>query len=148
MHKLTVKEEEVMELMWKLGECAPKDIVAQYDEPRPHVNTVATAVQSLERKGFVGHRPHGRGYIYYPLLTQEDYGRSKLGGFVDRYFKNSYMKLVQTLVREEKVTEQELLGVPATRRNTIPFAFGSFITPLTISSVTPNLNLCSSSRPK
>lgn len=109
MQKLTAKEEEVMELMWKLGECAPKDIVAQYDEPQPHVNTVATAVQSLERKGFVGHRPHGRGYIYYPLLTQEDYGRSKLGGFVNRYFKNSYMKLVQTLVREEKVTEQELL---------------------------------------
>ena len=53
MHKLTAKEEEVMELMWKLGECAPKDIVAQYDEPRPHVNTVATVVQSLERKGFV-----------------------------------------------------------------------------------------------
>ena len=48
MHKLTAKEEEVMELMWKLGECAPKDIVAQYDEPRPHVNTVATAVQSLD----------------------------------------------------------------------------------------------------
>lgn len=30
MQKLTAKEEEVMELMWQLGECAPKDIVAQY----------------------------------------------------------------------------------------------------------------------
>jgi len=48
MQKLTAKEEEVMELMWKLCECAPKDIVAQYDEPQPHVNTVATAVQSLD----------------------------------------------------------------------------------------------------
>ena len=47
MQKLTAKDEEVMELMWKLGECAPEDIVAQYDEPQPHVNTVATAVQSL-----------------------------------------------------------------------------------------------------
>lgn len=28
MHKLTAKEEEVLELMWQLGECAPKDIVA------------------------------------------------------------------------------------------------------------------------
>ena len=109
MQKLTGKEEEVLELMWQLGECAPKDIVAQYPEPQPHVNTIATMVQSLERKGYVSHRPQGRGFIYFPVVKQEDYGRSKLGGFVDRYFKNSYMKLVQTLVREEKVTEQELL---------------------------------------
>ena len=51
MQKLTGKEEEVLELMWQLGECAPKDIVAQYPEPQPHVNTIATMVQSLERKG-------------------------------------------------------------------------------------------------
>ena len=109
MQKLTAKEEEVMELMWQLGECAPKDIVAQYPEPQPHVNTVATMVQSLERKGFVSHRPQGRGYIYFPIVKQEDYGRSKLGGFVDRYFKHSYMELVSQLVTEEKVSEQELL---------------------------------------
>lgn len=109
MQKLTAKEEEVMELMWQLGECAPKDIVAQYPEPQPHVNTVATMVQSLERKGFVSHRPQGRGYIYFPIVKQEDYGRSKLGGFVDRYFKHSNMELVSQLVTEEKVSEQELL---------------------------------------
>ncbi len=109
MQKLTAKEEEVMELMWQLGECAPKDIVAQYPEPRPHVNTVATMVQSLERKEFVGHRQQGRGYIYFPLVKQEDYGRTKLGGFVDRYFKHSYIELVSSLVAEEKVSEQELL---------------------------------------
>ncbi|MBR1932745.1 MAG: BlaI/MecI/CopY family transcriptional regulator [Prevotella sp.] len=109
MQKLTGKEEEVMELIWQLGECAPKDLVACYDEPRPHVNTIATMVQSLERKGFVGHRPQGRGYIYFPLVKQEEYGRSKLGGFVDRYFKHSYIELVSSLVQDEKVSEQELL---------------------------------------
>ena len=109
MQKLTAKEEEIMELIWQLGECAPKDIVAQYPEPQPHVNTIATMVQSLERKEYVGHRPQGRGYIYFPLVKQEDYGRTKLGGFVDRYFKHSYLELVSSLVAEEKVSEQELL---------------------------------------
>lgn len=109
MKKLTAKEEEVLELMWQLGECAPKDIVALYEEPRPHVNTISTMVQSLERKKYVSHRPQGRGYIYFPVVKQEDYGRSKLGDFVDRYFKQSYMRLVSSLVREEKVTEQELI---------------------------------------
>ena len=98
MQKLTGKEEEVLELMWQLGECAPKDIVAQYPEPQPHVNTIATMV-----------RPQGRGFIYFPLVSQEEYGRTKLGGFVARYFKHSYMELVSSLVAEEKVSEQELL---------------------------------------
>ena len=109
MQRLTVKEEDVLELMWQLGECTPKDIVALYEEPKPHVNTIATMVQALERKAYVNHRAQGRGYIYFPIVKQEDYGRSKLGGFVSRYFKHSYMELVSSLVAEEKVTEQELL---------------------------------------
>ena len=109
MQKLTAREEEVLELMWQLGECAPKDIVALYEDPKPHVNTIATMVQSLERKAYVSHRQQGRGYIYFPIVKEEDYGRSKLGGFVSRYFKHSYMNLVSSLVTEEKVTEQELL---------------------------------------
>ena len=66
-------------------------------------------LQFLERKGFLTHEPKGRGYIYSPAIPQEDYGRSKLGTFVDRYFKQSYLKLVSTLVEDEKVSEQELL---------------------------------------
>ena len=111
MKKLTAKEEEVLEMMWRLSECAPKDIVALYDEPKPHVNPIATMVQSLERKGYVSHRAQGRGYIYFPTVRQEDYGRSVLGGLVSRFFKHSYLDLVSSLVAEEKVTEQELLNL-------------------------------------
>ena len=109
MNKLTAKEEEVMERIWQMGECAPKQVQALYPEPQPHINTIATVFQLLERKGFLTHRPVGRGYLYQPAVSKEDYGRTKLGGFVDRYFKHSYMELVQTLVADEKVSEQELL---------------------------------------
>ena len=109
MNKLTTKEEEVMERIWQLGPCTPKDVQATYEEPVPHINTIATMFQFLERKGFLTHEPKGRGYIYSAAINQEDYGKSKLGGFVDRYFKHSYMELVSSLVAEEKVSEQELL---------------------------------------
>ena len=109
MNRLTTKEEEVMEHIWELGLCAPKDVQARYPEPQPHINTIASVFQSLERKHFLTHTPVGRGYIYAPAVKQEDYGRTKLGGFVDRYFKHSYMELVSSLVSEEKVSEQELL---------------------------------------
>ena len=109
MNRLTTKEEEVMEHIWQLGPCAPKDVLARFPEPQPHINTIASVFQSLERKHFLTHRSVGRGYIYEPAVSQEEYGRTKLGGFVDRYFKHSYMELVSSLVSEEKVSEQELL---------------------------------------
>ena len=117
MNKLTAKEEEVMEHIWELGPCAPKEVQARYREPQPHVNTIATVFQSLERKNFLTHRTAGRGYIYEPAVTKEDYGRSKLGVFVDHYFKHSYIKLVETLVQDEKVTEQDLLDYLQELRN-------------------------------
>ena len=118
MNKLTTKEEEVMEKIWQLGPCAPKDVQATYEEPVPHINTIATVFQILERKGFLTHEPKGRGYIYNAVIDQSEYGRSKLGLFVDRYFKQSYIKLVETLVEDEKISEQELLDYLHELRNT------------------------------
>lgn len=109
MNKLTTKEEEVMEKIWQIEPCSPKDVQATYEEPVPHINTIATVFQILERKGFLTHEPKGRGYIYSSAIAKEDYGRSKLGVFVDHYFKRSYLKLVSSLVENEKVSEQELL---------------------------------------
>lgn len=109
MDKLTGKEEEVMEMIWKIGPCAPKDVVAEYEEPKPHINTIATMFQSLERKGYLIHEAKGRGYIYSAAIAQEDYGRSKFTNFVNRYFDNSYMNVVSALVQEEKISKSELL---------------------------------------
>ena len=109
MEKLTKKEEEVMEMIWKIGPCAPKDVVAEYEEPKPHINTIATMFQSLERKGYLIHEAKGRGYIYSAAIAQEDYGRSKFTNFVNRYFDNSYMNVVSALVQEEKISKSELL---------------------------------------
>ena len=43
MEKLTSKEEEVMELIWQLGQCSPKDVASLYPEPRPSANAIAIA---------------------------------------------------------------------------------------------------------
>lgn len=108
MERLTRREEEVMEMIWQLGSCAPKDVRTMFPDPKPHINTVATMFQLLEKKGYLTHRPKGRGYIYTPAVKQESYGRGKFEQFVRRYFGNSYMNVVSALVREEKVSEQEL----------------------------------------
>lgn len=109
MDKLTAREESIMEMIWQIGSCTPKEVLAMMPEPKPHINTVATMFQSLEKKGYLTHSPKGRGYIYTPKVKQMSYGRRKFDAFVSRYFGNSYMKVVSTLVKEEKVSEEELI---------------------------------------
>lgn len=104
----TRKEEEVLEMIYEIAPCSPKDVVARYDEPRPHVNTVATSFQALERKGWLRHEQKGRTFLYSPTVPREEYGGSKLRGFVSRFFKGSFAGAVSAFVGNEKLSEDEI----------------------------------------
>lgn len=109
MDKLTAKEEEVLNYMWELGRpCSPKEVAELYPQPGPHVNTISTSFQSLEKKGYLTHESVGRGYLYSPMVRREDYGHRKLSKVVKNFFANSYLNVVNTFVRESNVSREEL----------------------------------------
>ena len=56
MKRLTVKEEEIMRMFWEHGPMFVRELLAFYEEPKPHYNTVSTLVRGLEEKGFVGYK--------------------------------------------------------------------------------------------
>lgn len=109
MKTLTNKEEEIMVRLWEHGPMQVRELLNLYDEPRPHVNTVATLVRILEEKGFVGHTAiNARCFQYYPLVSQNEYKRSTLTGVVNKFFGHSYFNAVSQLVQEEKLSVEEL----------------------------------------
>ena len=55
MDKLTSKEEEIMQVLWKLKKAFVKEVVAELPKPKPHYNTVSTVIRKMEDKGFVKH---------------------------------------------------------------------------------------------
>ena len=98
-----------MELIWQLGQCAPKDVATLYPEPRPSANAIAQIFQALERKEYVTPDPKGRGFVYRPIVDKQAYGRGRLSSVINRFFSDSYMSVVSALMQEEKVTEADLL---------------------------------------
>ena len=109
MEKLTSKEEEVLTYVWKLNRpCTPRDVVECFPDPHPHINTVATSFQSLEKKGYLTHESRGRGFVYIPLVTCADYGRRTLGQVIQNFFAGSYMSVVSAFVKEKNVSKEEL----------------------------------------
>lgn len=69
---------------------------------------VIDMVRGLEAKGYVGHKAYGGTYQYYPLVSEEEFSRKTLKGVVSKYFDNSYLGVVSSLVREEKISVDDL----------------------------------------
>lgn len=108
MKTLTAKEEEIMGYFWEKGPLFVKQLLEFYEEPRPHFNTLSTIVRGLEEKRFLSHEAFGNSYRYYPLVSREDFKRRTLKGVISKYFNNSYLGAVSSLVREEEISLDEL----------------------------------------
>jgi predicted transcriptional regulator len=97
-----------MGFFWEKGPLFVKQMLEFYDEPRPHFNTVSTFVRMLEDKGYVSHRVLGNSYQYYAVLSKEDFKKKTLKGVISKYFDNSYLRVVSSLVKEEEISLDEL----------------------------------------
>ena len=106
--RLTNKEEEVMNIIWKKGDVFIRDIVSEMPEPKPNYNTVATQVKFLEEKGFVSRKPMANSFQYSPAVSEKEYRGVTIGDMVSRYFNNSYASMVSQFVEDEKMGLDEL----------------------------------------
>lgn len=108
MKRLTAKEEEIMSLFWEKGPMFVKQLLDYYEDPKPHFNTLSTTVRSLEDKGFVAHNTFGNTYQYYASVTEEEYSKGTLKNVIAKYFNNSYLGVISSLVKEEEISVDEL----------------------------------------
>lgn len=108
MKNLTNKEEEAMNFFWEYGPMFVKDMLEHYDDPKPHFNTLSTVVRGLEEKGFVSHKAYGSSYEYFPVVSREEFSKRTLKGVISKYFNNSYLGAVSSLVEEEDISLDEL----------------------------------------
>lgn len=97
-----------MKILWKLKKAFVKDIVDQYNEPKPHYNTISSLVRLLQDKGVIGYKQYGNTYRYFPLISKEAYRRSFMKQVVSDYFDNSYKSAVAFFVKEKRLSANEL----------------------------------------
>jgi predicted transcriptional regulator len=105
---LTKAEEQVMQVLWKLGKGFLKEIIEATPEPRPHPNTIATILKILVDKGFVEYSVHGRNNLYKPLIGRTEYGKKSVNQLVKGYFEGSPARLVSHFISEHKLSDAEL----------------------------------------
>ncbi|TPN87346.1 BlaI/MecI/CopY family transcriptional regulator [Aquimarina algicola] len=111
MKQLTKAEEEVMQWLWQLREANVASIIDKMPKPKPAYNTISTIIRILENKKFVTHRKEGKGYIYFPLVTKEEYSNQSLTKLIDNYFNGSFTNMVSFFAKRNDMSIQEFENI-------------------------------------
>jgi BlaI family transcriptional regulator, penicillinase repressor len=108
MKTLTKAEEQVMQVLWKLGDAFLREIVDAMPNPKPHQNTVATLLKILVEKEFVNITVLGRQHQYSSLVSKEEYSRKTMKQMVKGYFEGSFSNVVSFMVKDNNISIDEL----------------------------------------
>ncbi len=111
MKSLTKAESEIMRILWRLKEANVSAIIDKMPKPQPAYNTVSTIVRILEQKGFVDYKKQGRGHIYFPKVSEEDYKTSTTQRLAKTYFDGSFKNMVSFFIQKNDLSTKELEAI-------------------------------------
>ncbi len=106
--QLTNAEEQVMKCLWKLEKAYMKNILDEFDAPKPAATTVATLLKRMINKKFVGYNLHGSNREYFPLVKKTDYCAKHLNGMIKDFFNDSTAQFASFFTTKTNLTEKEL----------------------------------------
>lgn len=108
MIRLNRKEEDIMNIFWKLKKAFPKEIMGKISPPTPPYNTVLSMIRKLEKDGFISHIKIGKTHQYSPTISKRAYQKSIFKHLLHDYFGGSPDKLMSFFIKEENLSEKEL----------------------------------------
>jgi predicted transcriptional regulator len=103
----TGRETDILKVLWDLGPSSVRDVHLALNEVAAEAiayNTVQTLLRIMEGKQLVVHHNAGRTFIYTPRFSREE----SAARFLDRVFDGAASELMLSLIRAERVTQDEL----------------------------------------
>ena len=105
----TPQELEIMKIVWQLGRATVRDVYeALLAERKIAYTTVMTMMKILEKKGHLKKRRQDRAYVYHAAQPRDKVIRGMIREFVERVFNGSAEPLLLHLVRDRRLSRQEL----------------------------------------
>jgi BlaI family penicillinase repressor len=102
-------QRSVIEVVWELGEASVRQVWKRLCRNKELAyTTVLTAMQRLERAGWLKHRVEGKKHIYLPTRTRAEAGAGSVRKFVQRMFDGNALILFRQLVEEGELSDNEL----------------------------------------
>lgn len=100
LEKLSPRERQIMEAIYRLGEATVADVRGEIADP-PGYDAVRTTMRLLESKGFLRHRKHGPRYVYRAAVDKSAVRKRALESVVRTFFDGSAWSAALALLRSE-----------------------------------------------
>ena len=113
LDQITDGELSILQVLWQRGEATSRDITAAlYEEVTdPKMATVQKLTERLEGKGCVERDRSERAHRFRPLVSHEQFLRSRLQALADRLCDGALVPLVTTLLRSKGLSRSEREGL-------------------------------------
>jgi BlaI family penicillinase repressor len=104
------RELDVMGVLWELGSGTVSEVRERLPATLAYT-TVLTILRNLEEKDFVSHETEGRAHRYFPRIAKTEARTNLVGRLVDKLFHGSAEQLLVHLVRDRKLTPEDLTRI-------------------------------------
>lgn len=109
--ELTDCEVLVMKVIWESDEVMSiQEITSRINlkyKKDWKIQTVSTFLSRAVRKGYLEMKRNGRTFEYYPMVTQEEYGRREIVKCVENWGSGRLGNLIASFAETRKLSEEE-----------------------------------------
>ena len=109
LDRITDGELSILQVLWEREEATSREITAALREEvtDPKMASIQKLIERLEAKGCVERDRSERAHRFRPLVSREQFLRSRLQSLADRLCDGALVPLVTTLLRSERIAKKE-----------------------------------------
>lgn len=110
--KPTEKELEILQILWRKGPVAVKEVhESMGGDDKNGYTTILKLLQIMHEKGLVTRQKSGKLHLYKALASQEHTRQFMLDKMIHTVFQGSAMQLVMSALGNKKSSKEELLEI-------------------------------------
>ena len=107
---ISISESEwmVMKIIWNEPPKTLQDILSALKHTPWSTTTIQTYLARLVKKGALTTKRQGKGYLYYPAISESDCQLAESKFFLNRVYDGSLSQMVKGFVKSGYLSEDEL----------------------------------------
>ncbi|WFD08943.1 BlaI/MecI/CopY family transcriptional regulator [Tepidibacter hydrothermalis] len=108
--QISESELEIMKLLWKNCPLSSSEIISLLSDKKISWSdqTVKTFINRLLKKRALRFEKSGRNYLYYPLVSYDEYIKTENNSFIQRVYDGAIEMLFSKFLEEKKLSDKEI----------------------------------------
>lgn len=101
-------EWQVMKVLWNESPLSFGEVVKRLKDTAWKPKTIQTLLTRLVNKNALSYEVGNRGYLYYPIVSEDECARQATKSFLSKIYDGSLNLLVKNFIDNQELSEEEI----------------------------------------